>query len=72
MLMFRVIVCVKAVPDPEKVDKIKIDPVTKTIPRQDIPLEINPLDRNALEVALQLKEERTAHITVVSMGPPPA
>ncbi|MCK4976785.1 MAG: electron transfer flavoprotein subunit beta/FixA family protein, partial [Anaerolineales bacterium] len=70
--MLRIIVCVKAVPDPREAEKIKIDPVTKSLPRLDIPLVINPLDRNALEVALQLKDEYSAHITVISMGPPPA
>jgi electron transfer flavoprotein beta subunit len=35
-------------------------------------LVINPLDRNALEAALQLKEQSGAHISVISMGPPPA
>jgi electron transfer flavoprotein beta subunit len=33
---------------------------------------INSLDLNALEAALQFKELIGAHITVVSMGPPPA
>jgi len=70
--MFRIIVCVKAVPEPKAAEDIKIDPVTKSLPRLDIPLEINPLDRNALEVALRMKEQPNAHITVISMGPPPA
>jgi electron transfer flavoprotein beta subunit len=70
--MLSIVVCVKAVPDPKEADKIRIDPVTKALPRQDIPLEINPLDRNALEVALQLKENYGVKITIVSMGPPPA
>ena len=70
--MLRIIVCVKAVPDPESAKKIKLDPVTKSLPRQDISLVINPLDRNALEVALQMKDALPAHITVISMGPPPA
>lgn len=64
--------CVKAVPESKAAEKLRIDPVTKSLPRLDIPLEINPLDRNALEVALQLKERTDAHITVISMGPPPA
>jgi electron transfer flavoprotein alpha/beta subunit len=72
MPMLKIIVCVKAVPDPKQADKIKVDPLTKSLPRMDIPLVINPLDRNALEVALQLKERSAAHITVISMGPPPA
>lgn len=70
--MLRIVVCVKAVPDPKVADKIKIDPVTKALPRSDIPLVINSLDQNALEAALQLKEREEAHITVISMGPPPA
>ena len=70
--MLRIVVCVKAVPDPRKADRICIDPVTKSLPRMDIPLVVNPLDRNALEVALQQKERSGAHIAVISMGPPPA
>jgi electron transfer flavoprotein beta subunit len=70
--MYRIVVCVKAVPDPEQSDKIRIDPVTKTLIRADIPLVINPLDRYALEAALQIKAQSDAFIHVVSMGPPPA
>ncbi|MBE9473325.1 MAG: electron transfer flavoprotein subunit beta/FixA family protein [Chloroflexi bacterium] len=70
--MHRIIVCVKAVPEPKAAGELKIDPVTKSLPRLDIPLEINPLDRNALEVALLIKEQSAAHITVISMGPPSA
>lgn len=72
MSMLRIVVCVKAVPDPKKADRIRIDPVTKSLPRLDIPLVVNSLDRNALEVALRLKEASDACVTVVSMGPPPA
>ena len=67
--MLSIVVCVKAVPDPSEADKIRIDPNTKTLTRHDIPLVINPLDRNALEAALQIKEKEEAHITIVSMGP---
>jgi len=70
--MFRIVVCVKAVPDPKEACKIRIDPVTRTLGRCDVPLVVNPLDKNALEAALQLKEQLGAHITVLSMGPPPA
>lgn len=70
--MLRIVVCVKAVPDPKEASKIRIDPVTRTLVRCDIPLVINPLDKNAMEAALQLKEPLGAHITVLSMGPPPA
>jgi len=70
--MLRIVVCVKAVPDPKQEHKIKIDPISRNIMRGDVPLVINPLDRNALESALLLKEELKAHISIMSMGPPPA
>lgn len=70
--MLSIVVCVKAVPDPKEADKIRIDPVTKSLTRLDMPLVINSLDRNALEAALQFKQSFGAHITVVSMGPPAA
>ena len=70
--MLNIVVCVKAVPDPSVADKLKIDPVTKSLPRLDIPLVINPLDSHALEAGLQLKKKYEAHITVLCMGPPPA
>lgn len=70
--MFKIVVCVKAVPDPKEAHKIKIDPATKTLTRADVPLVLNLLDKNAMEAALQLKESLDAHITILSMGPPPA
>ena len=70
--MLNIVVCVKAVPDPKDERKIRIDPVSRALIRDDISLVINPLDRNALEAALQLKEQSSAHISVISMGPPPA
>ncbi len=70
--MLNIVVCVKAVPDPKEADKIKIDPVTKTLTRPGVPLVLNPLDKNALETALQLKAQHDAHIAVLSLGPPQA
>ncbi|MCJ7534946.1 MAG: electron transfer flavoprotein subunit beta/FixA family protein [Anaerolineales bacterium] len=70
--MLRIVICVKAVPEPKAAEELKIDPLTKSLTRLDIPLVINPLDRNALEAALLIKEQSAAHITVISMGPPPA
>ncbi|MCK4960921.1 MAG: electron transfer flavoprotein subunit beta, partial [Anaerolineales bacterium] len=68
--MLKIVVCVKAVPDPKQERKIRINPVTKTLIREDIPLVLNPLDKNAMEAALQLKEQLEAQIAVLSMGPP--
>ncbi len=70
--MLEIFVCIKAVPDPKEADKIKIDPVNKTLTRGDVPLVLNPLDKNALEAALQIKEKQGAQITIISMGPPAA
>jgi len=70
--MFKIVVCVKAVPDPKEACNIKIDPVTKTLLRCDVPMVLNPLDKYALEAALQFKEQFDAHISVLSMGPPEA
>lgn len=70
--MFKIVVCVKAVPDPKEACNIKIDPATKTLLRCEVPMVVNPLDKNALEAALQLKEQGETHITVLSMGPPEA
>jgi electron transfer flavoprotein alpha/beta subunit len=67
-----IVVCVKAVPDPKEAARIKIDPRTGRLLREEIALVINPLDRHALEAALHYKRTREAHLTVVSMGPPAA
>jgi electron transfer flavoprotein beta subunit len=71
-IVLKIVVCVKAVPDPKEAHKIRIDPVTRTLTRCDIPLVLNPLDKNAMEAALQLKEQLDGHIAVLSMGPPEA
>jgi electron transfer flavoprotein beta subunit len=66
------VVCLKQVPDPEHFSKITYDPVTRNIIREGIPAIINPLDRHALEAALQIKEAASGRVTVISMGPPQA
>lgn len=70
--MLNIVVCVKAVPDPKEACNIKIDPDTKMLLRCDVPMVINPLDKHALEAALQIKAEEEATVTVLSMGPPEA
>ena len=66
--MLKVVVCVKAVPNPKEAHKIKIDPATKTLTRAEVPLVLNLLDKNAMELALLLKEQLDANITVLSQG----
>lgn len=63
-----VIVCVKPVPDSSS--KIEFNKKTKTISRENVNTIINPLDKNALEVALQLKESFGGKVTALAMAPP--
>lgn len=64
-----IIVCVKQVPNTEKV---KLDPVNHTLIRKGVENIMNPYDGEALETALILKDKYGAKVTVVSMGPPQA
>ena len=64
-----IVVCIKQVPD---TNEIKINPVTGTLIREGVPSIMNPDDKGGLEVALRLKDQYGAHVTVISMGPPQA
>jgi electron transfer flavoprotein beta subunit len=68
--MERVIVCVKPVPDPKDWDRLRLDPVTKTLIRGGIPGAINPLDKHALEAALEIKDAKGAEVVILAMAPP--
>ena len=65
----KIIVCVKQVPDTS--GKVAVNP-DGTLNRASMATITNPDDLNAVEAALQLKEQTGAEITVISMGPPPA
>ncbi len=67
-----IIVCLKPVPDPRYWSRLGLDPTTKTLIREGIPNVINPLDRKALEAALQLREKHGGEIITLSMAPPSA
>jgi len=69
-MTLKIAVCIKPVPDPDHYDKITIHPVKKTITREGIPTIINPVDKNALEAALQIKEQVGGTVTVITMAPP--
>lgn len=66
----RIVVCVKPIPDPENYAAIQIDPVTKTIVRTGIKNVLNPVDKNAIEIALKIKEKHGGKVTLISMAPP--
>lgn len=55
------------VPKPEEVT---LNPETKTLDRAAAENVLNPPDKNALEVALSLKEAHGGTVTLISMGPP--
>lgn len=61
----KIIVTIKQVPN---VTKVKWDADGSLI-RAGLPTIINPVDKNALEAALQLKEKHGAEVIVLSMGP---
>lgn len=61
--------CIKQVPG---VSEVRIDPKTNTLVREGVLSIINPNDRNALELALILKEEHKVEVIALSMGPPQA
>jgi electron transfer flavoprotein beta subunit len=63
------IVCIKPVPDSKYWDKLRLDATTRTLRREGIPTIISPLDLNAIEEALRIKEARGGKVTVISMGP---
>ncbi len=64
------VVCVKPIPDPKHWDRLSLDPQKGVLRREGIPTVINPLDKHALEVALDLKGRFGWEVTVVSMAPP--
>ena len=66
----KILVCVKQVPD---TNEVKIDPVKGTLIRDGVPSILNPDDANALEAALQIKDQNPdATVAVLTMGPPQA
>ena len=65
----KAIVCVKQVPDTQGKVAVKAD---GTRDRAAMATITNPDDLNAVEAALQLKDETGCEVVVVTMGPPPA
>jgi electron transfer flavoprotein beta subunit len=62
----RTIVCMKVVP---RTEDVRFDPRTKTLDRTGAENEINRPDKNALEMALELKEQHGGDVVLLSMGP---
>jgi len=66
----KIFVCIKQVPG---VSEVKVDKDTGILIREGIPSIINPVDKNALELALSIKEQQqNVEVISISMGPPQA
>lgn len=65
----KIIVCVKQVPDTSGKVSVKPD---GTLDRASMATITNPDDLNAVEAALNIKDQFGAEVVVISMGPPPA
>lgn len=61
-----IIIPIKQVPESSNV---KMDPETGTMVRTSAEAVINPLDTNAIEAGLRLKEKYGGKVTTISMGP---
>lgn len=59
-----IVVCVKEIPE-----EIRVNKKTYTLIREGIKGIINPCDKNAIELAVTLKEKHGGKITLISMGP---
>jgi len=66
----KIFVCIKQVPG---IAEVKIDSKTGLLMREGIPSIINPFDKNAIELAIEIKgSEKDSKIIAISMGPPQA
>lgn len=61
-----IIVCIKQVPE---TNKVEVDPVTGVLKRDGAASKMNPYDLYALETALRLREAHGGRVSVISMGP---
>lgn len=69
-MSLNIVVCMKQVINPDYFDRLTLDPETGSIQRENIPSILNPMDENALEEALRIRERFEGTVTAISMGPP--
>ncbi|WP_367296236.1 electron transfer flavoprotein subunit beta [Levilactobacillus yonginensis] len=62
----KIVVCIKQVPE---TNNVKIDPVTHNLDRRGLAGVMNPFDKNAVELALNLKDTTGAEVALLTMGP---
>jgi len=65
----KVLCLVKQVPNPAH---IKLDPKTRKLVREGVPLELNEFDVYAVTEAIRLRDEHGGEVVTMTMGPPQA
>ncbi len=65
----KIVVLVKQVPNPRHV---KVDPETRRLVREGVPLELNEFDAYAVTEAIRLRDSHGGEVVTMTMGPPQA
>jgi electron transfer flavoprotein alpha subunit len=65
----KIVVLVKQVPNPKHV---RLDPETRRLVREGVPLELNEFDVYAVTEAIRLREVNGGEVVTLTMGPPQA
>lgn len=65
----KIVVLVKQVPNPSHV---RLDPETRRLVREGVPLELNEFDVYAVTEAVRLRDEHGGEVVTMTMGPPQA
>jgi electron transfer flavoprotein alpha subunit len=65
----KIVVLVKQVPNPSHV---RLDPETRQLVREGVPLELNEFDVYAVTEAVRLRETHGGEVVTMTMGPPQA
>ena len=65
----KIVVLVKQVPNPSHV---RLDPETRRLVREGVPLELNELDVYAVTAAIRLRDAHGGEVVTMTMGPPQA
>lgn len=65
----KIVVLVKQVPNPSHV---RLDPETRKLVREGVPLELNEFDVYAVTAAIRLRDAHGGEVVTMTMGPPQA
>ena len=65
----KILVFIKQIPG---TDEVRLDEKTGNLLRDGVESVINPIDKNAIEAALELRDANGGTVTAITMGPPQA